>query len=43
VRVPANVSPGKAKVTLSFAECEEAEVAPAVVEVDIVQGQKELR
>jgi hypothetical protein len=39
VRVPAEAAFGLAKITLSFADCEEAEVAPAQVEVAIVESK----
>jgi hypothetical protein len=39
VRAPAEAGTGTAKVVLSFAGCEEAEVAPAVVEVAVVKPE----
>jgi hypothetical protein len=41
VRAPEGAVAGTAKVTLSFADCEEAVVVPAVVEVAIVPPSAE--
>jgi hypothetical protein len=39
--VPAEAANGKAKVTLSFADWKEANVAPTTLEVTILEGKAE--
>jgi hypothetical protein len=41
VRVPAEAANGKAKITLSFADWKEGNVAPTTLEVPIVDAKAE--